>query len=105
MGATLTIDIGTLLGLLIIAGIILAVYLIVAVYNLVKTLKLSQKVLADLEGVAEIASKRTKELDKFVDQTQKKVKSGQNVLNAFPIIVSAITQIAKVVGQNQQKKG
>ena len=105
MDAALTIDVGTLLGLLIIAGIILVVYLIVAAHNLVKTLKQSQKVLSDFEGVAEMASKRTKELDKFIDSTQKKVKSGQNVFNAVPIIVSAVTQIAKVVGQNQQKKG
>jgi hypothetical protein len=104
MDAALTIDVGTLLGLLIIVGIILAVYLIIAVYNLVKTLKQTQKVLSDLEGVAEIASKRTKELDKFIASTQNKVKSGQNVFNAVPIIVSAVTQIAKVVGQNQQKK-
>ena len=104
MDTTLTINVGTLLGLLIIAAIVLAIYLIVAVYNLIKTLKKAQKVLGDFEGVSEIASKRTKELDKFIDQTQKNIKSGKNVLNSIPLIVSAISQIAKVIGNAQKKK-
>ena len=101
----LTIDVKTaLICLLILAGIVLAVFLIVAVYNLIKTLQKSQKVLSDFEVVAGVASKRTAELDKFIDATQKKMKSGQNIFNSVPIIVAAIGQIAKVVGQNQKKK-
>ena len=90
--------------LLILAGVVLAVFLIVAVYNLIKTLQLSQKVLSDFEVVSGVASKRTAELDKFIDATQKKMKSVQNIFNSVPIIVAAIGQIAKVVGQNQKKK-
>ena len=93
-----------LLGLLIIAGIILAVFLIVAVYNLIKTLKHAETVLTDFEVVAKVASERTAQLDKFIDQTQKKLKSGQNIFNSVPVIVSAIAQIAKMVGQGQKKK-
>lgn|GEM_PF-3600001 len=98
------IDINTLLGLLIIAAIVLAIYLIVAVYNLIKTLKQTQKVLGDFEVVAKISSERTQQLDKFIDQTQKKLKSSQNIVNAIPIIVSAVSNIAKVVGQQNDKK-
>ena len=101
----LTIDVKTaLICLLIIAGIVLAVFLIVAVYNLIKTLQQSQKVLSDFEVVAKVASERTAQLDKFISDTQKKMKSGQNIFNSIPIIVSAIGQIAKVVGQSQKKK-
>jgi len=98
------IDINTLLGLLIIAAIVLAIYLIIAVYNFIKTLKQSQKVLSDFEIVAKISSERTQQLDKFIEQTQKKVKSSQNIVNAIPIIVSAVSNIAKVIGQQGDKK-
>ena len=101
----LTIDLkDALICLLIIAGIVLAVYLIVAVYNLINTLKQTQKVLTDFEVVSKVASERTKQLDKFIEQTQKKIKSGQNIFNSVPIIISAIAQIAKVVGDDQKKK-
>jgi H+/gluconate symporter-like permease len=103
MEGNMTIDLGTLLGLLIIAGIILAIYAIVAVNNLIKTLKKAQTVLDDFEVVAKVASKRTKELDKFIDDTAKKVKAGQNIFNSLPIIFSAIGKIAKVVGQQNKK--
>jgi len=100
----LTIDVKTaLLSLLIIAAIVLVIYGIVAVYNLTKTLKKSQKVLDDFEIVSRIASERTQELDKFIDQTQKKIKSGQNVLNALPVIASAVAKIMKVVGQQKAR--
>ena len=105
MEATLTIDVkSALLCLLIIAGIVLAVYLIVAVYHLIKTLKQSQKVLDDFEVVAKIASERSQQLDKLIDQTSKKIKAGQNMFNSVPIIISAIFQIAKLVGQQQKNK-
>jgi hypothetical protein len=84
-----------LLCLLIIAGIVFAVYLIVAAYNLIKTLQHSQKVLADFEIVSHIASERTQQLDKLIEQTSKKIKSGQGVLNVLPAIIKAISQIAK----------
>ena len=101
----LTIDVKTaLICLLIIAGIVLGVYLIIMVYNLTKTLKQSQKVLADFEVVSKIASERTQQLDKLIEQTQKKVKSGQGIINSIPVIVSAISKIAKVVGQQNAKK-
>ena len=100
----LTIDVkSALLCLLIIAGIVLAVYLIVAVYQLIKTLKQSQKVLDDFEIVAHIASERTQQLDKLIDQTSKKLKAGQGILNSLPIIFKAISQIAKVVGKQNEK--
>ena len=105
MDSTLTITVADLVGLLIIAGIILAVFLMVAVYNLIKTLKKTQKVLDDFEVVSSIASERTKQLDKFLNDAQKKIKSGQNIFNFVPVIISAIGQIAKSVGQNQKKKG
>ena len=97
------IELNTLLGLLIIAGIVLAVYLIVAVYNLIKTLKQTQKVLSDFEVVAEIASKRSKQLDKLIEDTSKKFKSGKNVFNTIPLVVSAITKIAGMVGKKPRK--
>ena len=101
----LTIDVKTaLICLLIIAGIVLGVYLIIAVYNLIKTLKQTQKVLADFEVVSKIASERTQQLDHIIEQTQKKVKSGQGILNSIPVIVSAIARIAKVFGQQTAKK-
>ena len=100
----LTIDVkSALLCLLIIAGIVLAVYLIVAVYHLIKTLKQSQKVLDDFEIVAHIASERTQQLDKLIDQMSKKLKAGQGILNSIPIIFKAISQIAKVVGNKNEK--
>ena len=100
----LTIDVKTaLLCLLIIAAIVLAVYLTVAAYNLIKTLKQSQKVLDDFEVVAKIASERTQQLDKFIAQTQKKIKSGQGIINSIPVIFSAISKIAKAVGQQNAR--
>ena len=104
MDSTLTITVADLVGLLIIAGVILAVFLMVAVYNLIKTLKQTQKMLADFEVVAHIASERTKQLDKFINDAQKKVKSGQNIFNFIPLIISAVGQISKAVGQNQNQK-
>ena len=101
----LTIDVkSALLSLLIVAGIVLAIYLIVAVYHLIKTLQKSQKVLDDFEIVAHIASERSQQLDKLIDRTSKKLKSGQGVLNSVPIIISAIAQIAKVVGKQNENK-
>ena len=99
----LTIDVTTLLlCLLIFAGVVLVVFLIVAAYNLIKTLKQSQKVLADLEVVASITSKRTQQIDKVLEQTSKRLKAGQSILNAFPIIFQAIAKIAKLVGQKKE---
>lgn len=96
----LTIDLqSALLCLLIVAGIVLVVFLIIAVYNLIKTLKQSQKVLNDFETVGAVASKRTKELDKLIDQTQKKMKSGEGILSSVPFIINIVTQIAKAVGK------
>ena len=93
-----------LLCILIIAIIALVIYSLFAIFNLIKTLKKTQTVLDDFEVVSKVASERTKELDKFIEETQKKIKSGQNIFNAVPVIITAITQIAKVVGQNQKKK-
>ena len=101
----LTIDVKTMLiCLLIIAAIVLVIYAIVAVYHLTETLKRSQKVLDEFEIVSRIASERTQQLDKVIDQTSKKIKSGQGVLNAIPVIVAAISNIAKAVGQKSARK-
>ena len=101
----LTIDLKTLLlCLLIIAGIVLVIYLIVAVYNLTKTLKQSQKVLNDLEVTAKISSERLKQLDKFIDQTSKKVKNTQGVFTAIPIVAKAVTEIVKVAAKHNNKE-
>ena len=101
----LTIDVKTaLLCLLIIALIVLIVFAIYAVFHLVKTLKQSQKVLSDLETVSHIASERTQQLDKLISDTQKKIKSGQNIMNSIPIIFSAVSRIAKVIGQQNDRK-
>lgn len=101
----LTIDVkSALLCLLIIAAIALVIYAIYAIYHLVKTLKQSQKVLDDFEVVSRIASERTQELDKFITQTRKKIKSGQNIFNSLPIIISTIAKIAKAVGQQNARK-
>ena len=97
------IEINTLLGLLIIAGIILVIYLIVAAYNLIKTLKKSQAVLEDFEIVAKIASKRSAQLDKAIDEASKKIKSGQGFFSSVPVIISAISKIAYVFGQKNKK--
>ena len=100
----LTIDVKTaLICLLIIAAIVLAVYLIVAAYNLIKTLKQSQQVLADFEVVSKISSERTKQLDSFIEQAQKKAKSGQGIINSIPVIFTVISKIAKAAGQNANK--
>ena len=98
----MTIDIGTLLCLLVIGGIVLVIYLIIAAYNLVKTLKQSQKVLTDLEVVSRISSERAQQLDKLIEQASKKFKSSQGVLNSLPIIFKAIANIAKVVNQGRK---
>ena len=90
--------------ILIIVAIILAIYLIVAAYNLIKTLKQSQKVLSDFEIVAKTASARTQQLDKLIDSAASKVKAGQGVVNSIPVIIAAISNIAKVVGQQNAKK-
>ena len=101
----LTIDVKTsLLCLLIIVVIILVIYGIYAVFNLVKTIKQANKVLADFEVVSKIASERSQQLDKFIDQTSKKIKSGQNIINSLPVIVSTVSKIAKVVGQQMDRK-
>jgi len=93
-----------LISILIIVLIVLAIYAIYAVFNLVKTLKKTQTVLEEFEVVSKIASERTQQLDKFIDDMQKKIKSGQNIFNSIPIIVSAVSKIAKVVGQQSNKK-
>ena len=101
----LTIDIkDALLCLLIIVLVILAIFAIVAVYNLIKTLKQTQQVLSDFEVVSKIASERTKQLDKVISELTKKFKSGANALNSIPIIFTAISKIAKVVGQQNERK-
>ena len=99
----LTIDVKTLLlCILIFAGIVLVVFLIVAVYNLIKTLKKSQKVLDDFEIVSKIASERSQQLDKLIEQASKKIKASQNVLSSIPIIFKAVSQVAKVIGQQNK---
>jgi len=101
----LTIDVkDALLSLLIIALVILTIFAIVAVYNLIKTLQQSQKVLSDFEVVSKIASDRTQQLDKIIEDMSKKIKSGQNIFNSIPIIVTAVSKIAKVVGQQNERK-
>ena len=100
----LTIDVkDLLLCLLIIGGIVLVIFLIVAVYNLINTLKKAEKVLGDFEAVAEIASKRSKQLDKLIDDTSKKFKAGQNIFSSIPAIFSVISKIAGAVGQKTKK--
>ena len=99
----MVIEINTLIGLLIIAGIILVIYLIVAVYNLIKTLKKAQVVLEDFEVVSKVASKRSQQIDKAIDDMSQKVKSGKNIFQSLPVIISVITKIAGVVGQKNKK--
>jgi len=93
-----------LLSILIIVLIVVALYAIYAIFNLVKTLKKTQQVLDDFEVVAKIASERTQQLDKIIADMQNKLKSGQNIFNAVPIIVTAVSKIAKVVEQQNNKK-
>jgi len=92
-----------LIGLLIIMGIALLVVLTIAAYNLVKTLKKAQTVLTDFEVVSRIASERSKQLDNVIEQASKKLKSGQGLINSIPVIFSAISKIAKAVGQHKNK--
>jgi len=100
----LTIDVkDLLLCILIIVLIVLAINALFAVYNLIKTLKQSQKLLSDFETVGEIASKRTKQLDKLIDDASTKIKAGQNIFSSVPIIFSVIGKIAKAVGQKNGK--
>jgi len=93
-----------LLSILIIVLIALAIYAIYAVFQLVKTLKQSQKVLDEFEVVSRIASERTQQLDKIISEMEKKIKSGQTIFNSIPIILTAVSKIAKVVGQQNEKK-
>ena len=93
-----------LLSILIIVLIVLAIFAMVAVFNLIKTLKQTQKVLDDFEVVADIASKRSKQLDKVIEDMAGKIKSGQNIFNSIPIIVTAVSKIAQVVGQQNERK-
>jgi len=98
---TVTIDLKALLFVIL---IVLALYAIYALYQLVKTLKQSQKVLGDFEVVAKIASDRTKQLDKLIEDLTNKIKSGQNILNFFPVIFNAVSRIAKAVSQQNVRK-
>ncbi|GHU61262.1 hypothetical protein AGMMS49983_00670 [Clostridia bacterium] len=100
MDATITIPVKDLfVGLLILAIIVLIVFAIVAVYHLIITLKKAEKVLGDFEVVSAVASKRTKQLDDAIEKSSKKIKAGGSVgstlTSAIPIIISAITAIAK----------
>jgi len=92
-----------LLSILIIVLIVLALYAIYVLFNLVKTLKKTHKVLDDFEVVSTIASARTQQLDKIIADMQNKLKSGQSIFNAVPIIVTAVSKIAKVVGDQNKK--
>ena len=94
--------------LLIVAAVIMIVFAIVALFNLIKTLKQSQKVLTDFEVVSEVASKRMKQLDSAIEKQSKKIKTGAGVgggiTSAIPIIVSAITAIAKYASTKTPEK-
>jgi len=98
---TVTIDLKALLFVIL---IILAIYAIYALYQMVKTLKQTQKVLGDFEVVSKIASDRTKQLDKLIGDMTDKIKSGQTIFNFIPVIVSAVTKIAKAVSQQNERK-
>ena len=106
MEVTINLDVlkATLLCILIIVIIALAIYAIYAVFNLVKTLKKTQKVLDDFEVVSAIASERSKQLDKLIEDMTKKIKSGQNIFNSLPVIFSTITKVAKAVSQKTAAK-
>ena len=93
-----------LLCILIIALIALAIYALYMVFNLIKTLKQAQKVLDDFEVVSQVASERTKQLDKLINDTTKKIKSGENIFTSIPVIVSTISKIAKVISRQNEKK-
>ena len=107
--STITINVADIkvffICLLIVAAIILIIFAIVAVYNLIKTLKQSQKVLADFEVVSEISSKRMKQFDAAIEKSSKKLKSGAgigaNLTSAIPIIISAVTAIGKYVSDKK----
>ena len=94
--------------LLIVAAVILIIFAMVALYNLIKTLKQSQKVLKDFEVVSEVASKRMKQLDTAIEKSSKKLKTGtgigSGITSAIPIIVSAITAIAKYASTKTPEK-
>jgi len=99
----LTIDVkDALISLLILAIIVLIIFSIVAVHNLIITLKKTHKMLDDFGDVAGIASTRTKELDKFITEAQKKMKGGAGLLSSLPAIFKAIAGIVK--GVNEKKK-
>ena len=93
-----------LLSILFIVLIALAIYAFYAIFNLVKTLKQTQKVLDDFEVVSKIASERTQQIDKLITDMQKKIKSGQTIFSSIPIIVSAVSKIAKTLGQKNDKQ-
>ena len=97
---TVTIDLKALLFFVL---IILAIYAIYALFQLVKTLKKTQKVLDDFEVVSSIASARSKQLDKLIDDAAAKIKSGQTIFTLFPAIVQAVSKIAKSISQKTQQ--
>lgn len=98
-----------LICLLFIALIVLVGYMIVIANNLVKTIKETNKILADAAVISSIAADKTVQVSEIVDDVQstvtdlaQAVKGEQKLVAAVSNIVKAVGNLAAIVGKEEK---
>ncbi|MEG0292382.1 MAG: hypothetical protein RR495_06575 [Anaerovoracaceae bacterium] len=93
---------------LILVAIIALVYVILLLKNLVVTVKKSNKILGNVETMASIAEKRSKELDSMLDGVSGSVKEITDAIKGQQSLIKQLSQIssalASIVGIFKPKK-
>ncbi len=102
-------EIGILL--LICAGIILLISLVILIKNLLKSVKISNLILEDVETITDIAEKRAKEIDEIVDnvsdsleEASKALKGHQSILKQLSSIAGAVTSVVGIFKKKEKSE-
>lgn len=95
----ITIDVkSALIYLLFIALIILVVYLTLLTKNLIKTIKETNKILADTSVISGIAADKATQVDAIVDDVQSAVSDLSQAVKGQQNFVGALSNIVKALG-------
>ena len=87
-----------LIYLLFIALIILVIYLTLLAKNLIKTIKETNKILADTSVISGIAADKATQVDAIVDDVQSAVSDLSQAVKGQQNFVGALSNIVKAIG-------
>ena len=82
---------------IVIAVVVLAAYLVRVLKRLMVTLEHTNKILADVEVISEIAANRSQDVDGMIENVAESVNEMSDAIKGKKNIVSAVSSVVKAV--------